>query len=74
VRAVHYRAAGKTAAREMPTACAGGIYSTTDTDVVTCPACRRTELFTLSALRHCEVVEALAYPKEDHPCLSTHQP
>lgn len=68
-RPVHYRTGDFTKAREYPVACDNRGFSTIDTDQVTCPACIRTLIYTDAAHRHREVVEALAYPKEDHPCL-----
>jgi len=56
----------------QPTACGAFEFNTLDTDLVTCPQCRFVDIYLLTALRHREVVEALAYPKEDHPCLTNH--
>jgi len=67
---VHYRAGTARLALTQPTACGVPGFSTTDTDTVTCPGCHRTGEYKLAALHHREVVEALAYPKEDHPCLN----
>lgn len=68
-RPVHFRTGDFTKSREYPVACVNRGFSTFDTDAVTCPLCRFTTDYQDAALRHHEVVEALAYPKEDHPCL-----
>lgn len=54
-----------------PTACSAMEFNTLDTDLVTCPMCRATGIYQLAAKHHREVVEALAYPKEEHPCLTS---
>ena len=73
-RAVHYRLEGVgTPTLSQPTACTEMGFNVPDTDLVSCRRCQNTELFALAALRHREVVEALAYPKEDHPCLTPHR-
>lgn len=74
MRAVHYRVPGDSVTRSQPTACTQIGFNTLDTDAVTCGACHLTAIYVLNHQRHQEVVEALAYPKEDHPCLSNHQP
>jgi hypothetical protein len=66
---VHYRAGDFTKSREFPTACMTRGFSTPDTDLVTCPGCRATVPFAKAEHGYREVVEALRYPKEDHPCL-----
>ena len=68
-RPVHYRTGDFTKSREYPVACGERGFSTLDTDAVTCPACWRSTIYTTAAQLHREVVEALAYPKEDHRCL-----
>ena len=74
VRPVHYRVPGTSATRSNPTACLQIGFNVTDTDAVTCPACHLTTAYIQAHARHCEVVAALAYPKEDHPCLTSHHP
>lgn len=70
-RAVHFRIdTNHTGGIAQPTACGAIEFNTLDTDAVTCPKCRSTELYTLTAHRHREVVDALSSPKEDHPCLT----
>lgn len=69
-RDVHYRVAGETSTRSQPTACTMIGFNTLDTDAVTCGACQLTEVYRLTHQRHQEVVDALAYPKEEHPCLT----
>jgi hypothetical protein len=73
-RPVHYRTGDYTKSRELPVACNERGFSTPDTDQVTCIPCQRTLIYTEAANRHREVVEALAYPKEDHKCLPRQQP
>ena len=77
-RPIHYRVGVETptptTSISQPTACHQPGFNVPDTDMVTCPLCKRTGIYQLTALRHQEVVEALAYPKEDHPCLTNHQP
>jgi hypothetical protein len=78
-RAVHFRVLGvggstPNTTTSQPTACYQPGFNTLDTDLVTCGACQLTGIYILTHQRHHEVVEALAYPKEDHPCLSQHQP
>lgn len=73
-RLVHFRIDGDSKTISRPTACGGLGFNTPDTDLITCPNCRGSDLYRLSALRHREVVEALAYPKEDHPCLKSNRP
>lgn len=69
-RRVHFRVdTGHTGGISQPTACGAIDFNTIDTDAVTCAQCRFADMYLLTALRHHEVVEALAYPKEDHPCL-----
>ena len=68
-RVVHFRVDGTTTGTYAATACTTEGFNTPDTDLVTCPWCRDVELYTLTARRHREVIEALAYPKENHPCL-----
>ena len=72
--AVHFRIEGDSTTISQPTACWDLGFNTTDTDLVRCVRCRCTDLYKLTALRHREVVDALAYPKEDHPCLTNHHP
>lgn len=76
-RPVHFRVVGvggstPTTETYQPTACYQPGFNVLDTDAVTCPLCKDIPLYQLTALRHREVVEALAYPKEDHPCLAQH--
>lgn len=69
-RAVHFRIdTNHKGGISEPTACGAMAFNTLDTDAVTCPLCKGVGIYQLTALRHREVVEALAYPKEDHPCL-----
>jgi len=77
-RPVHFRVegggiGGPTLSLSQPTACNRIGFNVPDTDAVTCPSCRATEIYELTARRHLEVVEALSYPKEDHPCLTPHR-
>lgn len=72
-RAVHFRVEGTTSTRSQPTACTQIGFNTPDTDLVTCGACQLTDIYRLTHQRHTEVVEVLAYPKEDHPCLTPHR-
>jgi hypothetical protein len=69
-RAVHLRTEDGWGNYPNKTACGQLGFNVPDTDAVTCPACRLTGIYTIHAQRHREVVEALAYPKEDHPCLN----
>lgn len=72
-RPVHFRVEGVgTPTLSQPTACGQLGFNVLDTDLVTCPLCRSIDIYQLTALRHREVVEALAYPKEEHPCLTPH--
>ena len=72
-RPVHLRiTTNHTGGISQPTACGAMAFNTPDTDAVTCPLCRHTMLYIHAAQLHREVVEALAYPKEDHPCLPPH--
>lgn len=73
-RYVHWQTAVGRGSTPNSTACGELGFNVTDTDAVTCFKCKSTPLFILAALRHREVVEALAFPKEDHPCLSNHHP
>lgn len=69
-RFIHFRVEGVgNPTLSQTTACREIGFNVPDTDAVTCPKCRGTELYTLTALRHQEVVDALSSPKEDHPCL-----
>lgn len=43
--------------------------ATPDTDLVTCGRCTRLAVYTKAASLHRDVVDALSYPKEEHPCL-----
>lgn len=74
VRPVHYRVEGKSDTRSQPTACTEIGFNTLDTDLVTCVICRRTPVFESAHQRHSDVVEALASPKQEHPCLTNHRP
>lgn len=75
MRYVHWQTAKGVGRLPNTTACGDlGGFNVPDTDGVTCPICKRIPLFELTHLRHSEVVEALSYPKEDHPCLTPHQP
>lgn len=70
---VHYRVEGLAAgAISRPTACGKMGFNHPDTDQVTCPKCWCTDAYQQANTRHHEVVDALAYPKEDHPCLLPH--
>lgn len=74
-RRVHFRIDhNHTGGISEPTACGAMAFNTLDTDLVTCTQCRFADIYLLTALRHREVVEALSSPKEEHPCLSNHQP
>ena len=73
-RDVHFRIPGESATASNPTACTIIGFNTYDTDLVTCGACQLTGIYILTHQRHSEVVEALAYPKEDHKCLAQHRP
>lgn len=75
-RFIHFRMEGiANPTLSQTTACGNGDgFNVLDTDAVTCPKCRDTELYTLTALRHQQVVEALSSPKEDHPCLTPRRP
>ncbi|QWY82829.1 hypothetical protein PP641_gp089 [Arthrobacter phage SilentRX] len=75
MRYVHYRVEGVGAPTlSKPTACGDLGFNVPDTDLVTCPACTSAGIYRLTHQRHREVVEALSYPKEDHPCLNNHRP
>lgn len=71
VRPIHFRTGveGPT----PTTACLQPGFNVPDTDAVTCPLCKSTGIYKLTALRHREVVEALSSPKEEHPCLTPHK-
>lgn len=73
-RPIHYRLEGVgNPTLSQTTACKLIGFNVTDTDAVTCPQCKSTEIYILTARRHQEVVDALSYPKEDHPCLTPHR-
>lgn len=73
MRAVHFRVGGVgTPTLSQPTACGELSFNVTDTDLVTCPRCKSTGPYISAATDHREVVGALAYPKEEHPCLTPH--
>lgn len=72
-RYVHWRTAKGYGKEQNTTGCGQLGFNVEDTDAVTCPICQRLPLFELTHQRHSEVVEALAYPKEDHPCLKNHR-
>lgn len=55
------------------TACGRGGFSHPDTDLTTCPRCWDSDAYQIAHHLHRDVVEALAYPKEDHPCLTPPQ-
>lgn len=74
VQPVHFRVPGESSARSQPTACTMIGFNTLDTDAVTCGACHLTTAYISAHLAHSEVVAALAYPKENHPCLQNHHP
>lgn len=68
---VHYRAGQiRLHGRDAPTACGRGGFSHPDTDLTTCPRCWDSDAYQIAHHLHRDVVEALAYPKEDHPCLA----
>lgn len=74
-RAVHFRIdTDFKGGISQPTACGAFEFNTIDTDHVTCPLCKSTGIYELTALRHREVVDALSSPKEDHPCLTPLRP
>jgi hypothetical protein len=72
-RAVHFRIPGTSATASNPTACWQIGFNTYDTDAVTCGACQLTTAYIQAHARHTEVVAALAYPKQEHPCLTQHR-
>jgi hypothetical protein len=73
-RKVHYRiTTDHKGGIAEPTACGAFEFNTLDLDAVTCGLCRVTNDYKRAHQRHQEVVDALAYPKEDHPCLTPHQ-
>lgn len=69
---VHYRTGDFTKSVNLPVACGERGFSTVDTDAVTCQLCRFTTDYQSAAAEYENVVEALAYPKEEHPCLPKH--
>ncbi|QWY81385.1 hypothetical protein SEA_RIZWANA_88 [Arthrobacter phage Rizwana] len=71
---VHYRLASTTANLTKPTACSDRGFSTTDVQAVTCLRCHHSDAFQSALAEFTAVTEALAYPKEEHPCLSTSSP
>lgn len=65
---LHYRAPG-----EDRTVCgkpADKVRNTNFTVDVTCRACRGSDSFRTQHAEFMEVVDALSYPKEEHPALS----
>lgn len=73
-RVVHYRVGVGTPTPTQPTACTNTGFSTPDTDLVTCPWCTDTDTYRTASAEYLTVIDMLAYPKEDHPCLPTHRP
>jgi hypothetical protein len=70
-RVIHFRMEGVgNPTLSQTTACREIGFNTSDTDAVTCLTCTTTEIYTLAALRHREVVDALSSPKEHHTCLT----
>ncbi|UOK18416.1 hypothetical protein SEA_BRUHMOMENT_100 [Arthrobacter phage BruhMoment] len=70
--AVHFRTEEGWKNYPNKTACLQGGFNVTDTTLVTCFLCQSTSAYQVAAAQFREVVEALAYPKEDHPCLNPH--
>ena len=71
---IHWRTVEGGRTDPNTTGCGDLGFNVPDTDAVTCPNCKSLPLFQLTALRHREVVDALSSPKENHPCLTPHQP
>jgi hypothetical protein len=71
VVSAHYRlpkqAKGK--ALYQVSACNSAGFTTTDVQAVTCLRCQSTEVYIAALAEFNDVVDALAYPKEQHSCL-----
>ena len=72
-RPIHYQTEQGWKNYPNKTACGDLGFNVTDTETVTCIICLHTPAYEQAAAQFREVVDALAYPKEDHPCLK-HQP
>lgn len=68
--AVHYRLDGEAEGISRPTACGTPGFNTTDLEAVTCGGCQSSATYRSALAEFNEVVDALSYPKENHPCLT----
>lgn len=75
-RVAHYRLpkASKTTNLYQVSACNSAGFTTPDVEAVTCPRCHSTEVYQHALAQFNDVVDALAYPKEEHPCLKSPRP
>ncbi|ALY10874.1 hypothetical protein WILDE_92 [Arthrobacter phage Wilde] len=73
-RAVHFRSTTASTNLMKPSECGERGFTTTDVQAVTCLGCHTTGAYQSARTQFDAVVEALAYPKEEHPCLSTSSP
>jgi hypothetical protein len=69
----HYRLPKQSKGKTLyqVSACNSAGFTTPDVEAVTCPRCHHTEGYTAALAEFRAVVDSLAYPKEEHPCLST---